>query len=171
MEQYKPYFSIAHLLRMVIYIILTYKAYFSISTYPWAAFRPFRSLVANFIHWNGFMKMLKENGFMKWCIGMKPFCYSANLLLSILIRLSVAWKDNNSVRTNDTNASGPTTKCSSKHTKNTNKNSSGKNLANDDDFTVPLYYSQEKLALFPTKSLCKSVPAKYSSTDRRHCIS
>ena len=71
------------------------------------------------------------------------------------------------LKSNDTNASGPTTKCSSKHTNNTNKNSSGKNLTNDDDFTVPLYYSQEKLTLFPTKSLCKSVPAKYSSTDKR----
>ena len=56
------------------------------------------------------------------------------------------------------------------------QNSSWKKLANDGDFTVPsvlysgmsLQSSQEKLTLFPTTSPCKSVPAKYSSTDKRH---
>jgi EARLY FLOWERING 3 protein len=47
------------------------------------------------------------------------------------------------LKSNDTNASGPTTKCRSKHTKNTNKNSSGNNLATDDDFTVPLLQSRK----------------------------
>ena len=71
------------------------------------------------------------------------------------------------LKSKDTNAAGPAAECSSRQRENANKNSSGKKLANDDDFTVPLYYSQEKLTLFPTKSLCKSVPAKYSSTDKR----
>lgn len=80
------------------------------------------------------------------------------------------------LKSKDTNAAGPTAESSSRHRENTNKNSSGKKLANDDDFTVPsvLYSgmpphsSQEKLTLFLTTSPCKSVPAKYSSNDKRH---
>uniref|UniRef100_A0A804Q301 Protein EARLY FLOWERING 3 n=1 Tax=Zea mays TaxID=4577 RepID=A0A804Q301_MAIZE len=70
------------------------------------------------------------------------------------------------LKSKDTNAAGPPAE---------GNNSVGKKLANDDDFTVPsvLYSgmpphsSQEKLTLFPTTSPCKSVPAKYSSTDKR----
>ena len=69
------------------------------------------------------------------------------------------------LKSKDTNAAGPTAECSSRQRENANKNSSGKKLANDDDFTVPsvLYSgvpphsSQEKLTLFPTTSPCKSV--------------
>lgn len=85
-------------------------------------------------------------------------------------------------KSKDTNAVGPTAECSSKHRENTNKNSSGKKLTNDDDFTVPsVLYSgipphstQEKVTPFPTKSPYKSVPAmsksfaNCSNTDKKH---
>ncbi|TKW25485.1 hypothetical protein SEVIR_3G123200v4 [Setaria viridis] len=86
------------------------------------------------------------------------------------------------LKSKDTNAAGPTAECSSKHRENTTKNSSGKKLTNDDDFTVPsVLYSgipphstQEKFTPFPTKSPYKSMPAmskssaKCSNTDKTH---
>ncbi|OEL29977.1 Protein EARLY FLOWERING 3 [Dichanthelium oligosanthes] len=86
-------------------------------------------------------------------------------------------------KSKDTNAAGPTAECSSKHRENTNKNSSsGKKLANDDDFTVPsVLYSgipphctQEKFTPFPTTTPYESVSAmsksfaKCPNTDKRH---
>lgn len=86
------------------------------------------------------------------------------------------------LKSKDTNAVGPNGEHSSKHRENTNKNSLGKKLTNDDDFTVPsVLYSgihphstQEKFTPFPTTSPYKSVsavsksPAKFSNTDERH---
>ncbi|CAN6336594.1 unnamed protein product [Urochloa humidicola] len=86
------------------------------------------------------------------------------------------------LKSKDTNAAGQTADCSSKHRENVNKTSSGKKLANDDDFTVPsVLYSgmppqstQEKFTPFPTTSPYNNVAAmpksstKCSNTDKRH---
>ncbi|XP_062180662.1 ELF3-like protein 2 [Phragmites australis] len=91
------------------------------------------------------------------------------------------------LKSKDTYVAGPTAECSSQHRQNNDKNSSGKKLTNDDDFTVPsVLYSgmpphstqekvttQEKFTPFPTTSPYKSEPAmsksstKCSNTDKR----
>ncbi|KQK04562.1 ELF3-like protein 2 [Brachypodium distachyon] len=92
------------------------------------------------------------------------------------------------LKSKDTYAAGSTAECSSQRRENSVKNSSGKKLTNDDDFTVPSVFCsgvpphstqevvriQEKSTAFPSTSPYKSGPtmskssAKCSNTDKRY---
>lgn len=93
------------------------------------------------------------------------------------------------LKSKDTHAAGSTAECSSQRRENNTRNSTGKKLTNDDDFTVPSVFCsggvpphsareevriQEKPTPFPTASPYKSGPtmskssAKHSNTDKRY---